>query len=146
MAASVPRFLRQTKLGYLPLKCIVGSRLLRGDGGANLYFDIIMLPVPEFVRMRTNVGLQHVLAPALKAGPTFNPGYVLADTKQVIVPENEPDPEAYAKSHFLTMFGLLAPQAPEAETLHADKEPAAEDKGFSAVAKHSTTPAPRDKK
>ncbi|CAM6000157.1 unnamed protein product [Sphagnum balticum] len=68
-------------------------RLIKGDGGANLFFDIVMLPINEFQRMRTNVGLQHVIAPALKAGPTFSPGFVLADAKQVIVPAEEPDPE-----------------------------------------------------
>jgi hypothetical protein len=112
MAASVPRFLRQSKLGYLPINYIVGSRLIKGDGGVNLYFDIVMLPAQEFQRMKTNVGLQHVAAPALKAGPTFQPGVVLSDVKTVIVPEDEPDPEACAKFQFMILFGLIEPEQP----------------------------------
>ncbi len=128
MAASVPRFLRQTRLGYLPLQCVIGSRLVKGDGGANLFFDIVMLPVNEFQRMRTNVGLQHVIAPALKAGPTFSPGFVLADAKQVIVPPDEPDPEGFARSHFLKLFGLSEPE----------NEKDAQQPSFSKVSKECT--------
>lgn len=115
MAASVPRFIRQTRLGYLPLDCIIGSRLTKGDGGASLVFDIVMLPVLEFQRMRTNVGLQQVVSPALNAGTGFNPVFMLADSKQVVVPEGEPDPKAYAKSHFLALFGLLSPEPPSVQ-------------------------------
>ena len=106
MAASVPRFLRQTKLGYLPTNSVIGSRLVQGDGGTNLYFDTVMLPVQEFQRMRTNVGLHHVLAPAPKIGPTFTPSFVLADAKEVVVPDSEPDPEAFARKHFMALFRL----------------------------------------
>ena len=111
MAASVPRFLRQTRLGYLPLNCIIGSHTTQGAGGSNLFFDLIMLPVPEFTRMRSNVGLQHVIAPALKAGPSFTPSFVLSNTREVVVPEDEPDPEAFAKNYFLVAFGLIKPEA-----------------------------------
>ena len=131
MAASVPRFLRQSRLAYLPLKCVIGSRLIQGEG-SNLYFDIVMLPVPEFQRMRGNVGLQHVNAPALKAGPTFNPGFVLTDAKQVIVPDNEPNPEAFAKNHFLVLFGLIAPDVPTETTEQPQFE------SFSEIAKKCT--------
>ena len=109
MAASVPRFLRQTRLGYLPLKCVIGSRLLKGDGGINLMFDVIMLPVKEFQRMRSYVGMQQVAAPVPQpGGASFNPVFIPADTKQVDVPEHEPDPEEYARHHFRVLFGLLA--------------------------------------
>jgi hypothetical protein len=116
MAASVPRFLRQTSLGYLPLQCVIGSRLVKGAAGANLFFDIIMLPVNEFQRMKNNVGLQHVIAPALKAGPAFKAGFVCADTKEVVVPADEPDPEGYARNYFMLEFGLAGPTAPAAES------------------------------
>ena len=108
MAASVPRFLRQNRLAYLPLTCVIGSRLTQGDKGASLAFDIIMLPAPQFERMKSNVGLQHVIAPTPSPLPGVNHGFVLADTKYVVVPEGEPDPETFAKNHFLKVFGLVA--------------------------------------
>ena len=80
--------------------------MTQGEGGTNLYFDIVMLPMNEFQRMRTNVGLQHMVAPQPKMGPTFNPGFVLSDVKQISVPDSEPNPAAYAKSHFLKLFGI----------------------------------------
>ena len=115
MAGSVPRFLRQTKLGYLPMNSLVGSRSIKGDGGVNLVLDIIMLPVPEFQRMKTNVGLQHVLAPGLKADASFNPTYIIADAKHVTVPPDEPAPENFARHYFMIEFGLLTPEKPEAD-------------------------------
>lgn len=140
MAASVPRFLRQTRLGYLPLSCIIGSRLLVGDGGSNLIFDIVMLPVQEFQRMRTNVGVQHVVEPSLKAGPSFNPVFVLADSKTFVVPEGVRDPEALAKNHFLNLFGLLTPELPQPQSLrHNQTEDNKKHSEFFRVAKSCTT-------
>jgi hypothetical protein len=135
MAASVPRFLRQTKLGYLPFSSIVGSRLLKGDGGINMYFDIVMLPPPEFQRMKTNVGLRHVMAPALKSDASFQPGFILTDAKTVMVPEDEPDPEGYAKLQFMIMFGLIEPEPPKPSEPLPSKN---EDKSFSGTAKECT--------
>jgi len=112
MAASVPRFLRQTRLGYLPLNAVIGSRLVTGDGGENLCFDIIMLPAKEFQRMRGHVGLQHVIAPVLKFGPTFNPAFVLADTKQIVVPADQLNPEEFARNYFMKAYGLIAADKP----------------------------------
>jgi hypothetical protein len=119
MATPVPRFLRQSRLGYLPTHCIIDSYLMKGNEGANLYLDLVMLPVQQFSRMRSNVGLQHVIAPALNAGPSFNPGFVINNVKEVAVPDSEPDPEAYAKNYFLKEFGLSesgpAPETPQTE-------------------------------
>lgn len=114
MAASVPRFIRQTRLGYLPLDCVIGSRLYKGEGDNNIVMDIIMLPVPQFQRMRTNVGLQHVAAPVPQPGSSgFQISYMLTDIKEVKVPVHEPDTEAYARNYFMLHFGLLNPEAPE---------------------------------
>jgi hypothetical protein len=52
------------------------------------------------------------MAPAFKADASFNPVFLLTDTKQVIVPDDEPDPENFAKNHFLMLFGLVAPDNP----------------------------------
>ena len=128
MAASVPRYLRQNRLGYLPLSSIVGSRLLKGRNGANLVFDIIMLPVNEFQRMKTNVGMQHVSAPVLNAGPGMMPSFMLTDAKEVIVPAGEADPERFAKEYFMKVFGLLNPEEPaRAELPVLEKKPQEED-------------------
>lgn len=108
MAASVPRFLRTTKLAYLPLQCIIGSRVQQGANGNHLIFDVIMLPVALFQRMKMNVGLQHVVTPVPVPGGegSFNPCFVLQDAKQVIVPEDEGDPEGFAKAYFRGVFKL----------------------------------------
>ena len=108
MAASVPRNIRQTRLGYLPPACVIGTRILKGNGGANLYYDVVMLPEPEFVRMKSSVGLQVTQAPTM--GGALNSAFTLADTKHVLVPEEEADPAGYAKNHFITAFGLATPE------------------------------------
>lgn len=115
MAGSIPRFLRQTKLGYLPLNCLIGSRVIHGERGNNLVLDVIMLPAPEFQRMKSNIGLEHVLAPSLKMDATFKPGFVIVDKKEVAVPAGEPDPEAYAREYFMKEFGLLSPEPPDGD-------------------------------
>lgn len=120
MAASVPRFLRQTRLGHLPLNNIIGSRITQGDGGANLVFDVVMVPVNEFQRIKNGVGLQHIAAPALKAGPAFMPSFMLTDAKKVVVPASEPDPEAFARHYFLKEFRLLQPDVIEIKAPAAD--------------------------
>lgn len=112
MAGSVPRFLRQTRLAHVPPSCVIGSKLQKGDGGANIVFDIIMLPMQEFTRMKSQVGLQHVIAPGPQMGPSFNPSFVMANAKEVTVPAEEPNPENYAKTFFLLHFGLLEPDPP----------------------------------
>jgi hypothetical protein len=106
MAASVPRSLRQTRLGHLPFNTIIGSKHQRGKDGGNLIFDIIMLPEPEFVRMKGQVGVRQVVGPAFKADASFQPGFVMQDTKIVVVPADAVDQYAYAKNHFIKEFGL----------------------------------------
>lgn len=110
MAASVPRHLRQSRLGYLPMSCIVGSRYLAGDRGANLVHDIIMLPAEQFQRMRTYVALQHVVAPALNMGPDLQSIFVIHDARQVAVPDSEMDADAFARAYFFKVFGLATPE------------------------------------
>ena len=106
MAAPVPRFIRQAKLGYLPMNTVIGGYLIKGDGGANMVMDVVMLPVQQFQRMRSNVGLQHVATPGLQAGPGLMPSFMLKDVKEVTVPEAEPDAEAWAKAYFIREFKL----------------------------------------
>jgi hypothetical protein len=105
-AAPVPRFIRQAKLSYLPMNVVIGSYLIKGDGGSNIVMDVIMLPAQQFQRMRTNVGLQHVATPTLQAGPGLMPSFMLKDVKEITVPEGEPDAEGYAKAYFVREFKL----------------------------------------
>jgi hypothetical protein len=112
MAGSVPRFLRQSKLSHLPYASVIGSHAIRADNGSSLYFDIIMLPLPEFQRMRSYVGLQHVNTPVLQPAGDLKPSFVITNAKQVTAPADEPNPEEYAKNYFLLEFGLIKPEDP----------------------------------
>ena len=107
LACSVPRFLRQDRLRYLSLQSLIGSRIQRGDKGNNLIFDIVMLPADQFQRMKLNVGLPLVLNLELKREREFPIGFVPSDTKQIVVPADEPDPEAFARDYFKKAFGLV---------------------------------------
>jgi hypothetical protein len=69
--------------------------------------------------MKTHIGQQHIAAPALKLGPTFPMSFVLTDIREVIVPPDEPDPEGYARQHFMIEFGLIGPNAPGTESAKA---------------------------
>lgn len=106
MAGSVPRSLRQSRLGHIPFSSVIGSKHQRGKYGGNLVFDIIMLPEPEFVRMKGTVGVRQVVGPAFKADASFQPGFVIQDQRFVVVPEDALDQEAYARTHFIKEFGL----------------------------------------
>lgn len=106
VAASVPRSIRQQRLSHLPLSCIVGSHFIQGADGSNLVFDVIMLPPPEFQRIRTGVGIRQVLGPAFNVTNAFQPGFVMQDTKEVVVPADIPNQEAFAKAYFIKAFGL----------------------------------------
>ncbi len=105
MASPVPRNIRQTKLGHLPLQCVIGTRSPKTDDGSFFVLDIIMLPAPEFHRMKLHAGLQHVLTPTLSpGGNAVGSNYVLTNVKKVTVPPTEDDPELFAKLHFLEVF------------------------------------------
>jgi hypothetical protein len=104
-AASIPRFLRTTQLGYLQLNAIVGSRLVQSNGGGGVY-DIVMLPAQLFQRMRSNLGIMHIISPTPKPGAAFTPSFVPMDVREVSIPDDCPDPAAAARAHFIHLFGL----------------------------------------
>jgi hypothetical protein len=107
MAAWVPRYLRQTKLAYLPAESVICTQTVRNDGGQNIYTDLIMLPVKDFKRMQGYIGLQLAAAPTPVG--SFDPVFAVKGAKQVVVPENQPNPEAYARAYFLIEFGIVTP-------------------------------------
>ena len=82
---------------------------LKGNGGVNLYYDVVMLPELEFVRMKSNIGLQVSQAPKMGTAPQSV--FTLSDARYVSVPEEESNPVSYAKNHFMAVFGLTAPES-----------------------------------
>jgi hypothetical protein len=96
-AASVPRFLRISRLAYLPPQSIIGSHSIPGENGARVVFDVVMLPVEEFQRMRAHIGLQVM------------PTAALNDMKELAVPPEESDAEVFARNYFQLEFGLKEP-------------------------------------
>ena len=106
VASVVPRFIRTSRLGYVPMSHVIGSRLV-GDGkNATIIYDILMLPEPEFARARMHAGMQHVIAPTPHRGETMPVGVIPSDVKRVTVPDDEADPFAYAKAYFLKAYGI----------------------------------------
>lgn len=111
LAASVPRHIRQSRLSYLPLSCVIGSRVYQTDGGG-VAFDVIMLPPQQFQRMQAYISLQHVIAPMPEMSGSHQPVYTLRDTKQVSVPDGEADAEGFARAYFLKEFGFSTSAPP----------------------------------
>jgi len=106
VASAIPRFVRTTRLGYIPMRSVIGSRLV-GDGkNATIIYDIIMLPEAEFARARMHAGMQHVLAPTPHIGETMPVGVLPSDVKRLRVPEGEQNPEAYARAYFVKAYAL----------------------------------------
>ncbi len=108
MAATVPRYIRQTKLARLPENAVIGTRALKAEDGTHQVYDVIMLPFQVFQRMKLHAGFQPVVSPDLrpKGEDVFTPIFVPMDVRQVTVPEGETDPAAYAKAHFVKLFRL----------------------------------------
>ena len=84
-----------------------------------MVYDVIMLSPQQFSRVKSGIGMQ--LAPAPTPTPMpFNgslfPGFVVSDAKRLTVPENEPDPEGFARTYFLNEFKLEGPSKPENES------------------------------
>jgi DnaJ domain len=105
MAASIPRFIRIARLGYLRLDSIIGSWFIAKENDLNYVFDVIMLPERQFLRARLYLGVPDSASPSLSRGG-FLPAYIPKDVKTIIVPPDEPYPEVYAKNHFIEAFGL----------------------------------------
>lgn len=105
MAASVPRFIRNSRLFYLPRHAIIGSRLVRPAGSAGMVYDVIMLPEIEFRRLRLYLGTETAAMPELGLSK-LTPAYIPIDTKEVFVPAGETDPWHYARDYFVKEFGL----------------------------------------
>jgi len=105
-AASIPRSVRSARLSHLPVGYIIGSWHIEVKNDLNQVFDVIMLPEKEFNRARMYLGAPTVVDPSLSRGGV-TPPYVPKDTKQVVVPEGEADPRAFAKEYFLREFNLL---------------------------------------
>jgi len=104
-AASVPRSIRTARLSHLPLRTVIGFRAIARPNDISLIMDIIMLPEDQFVRAKSWLSAPETVLPALQYGK-FSPPYILKDTKEVLVPEGEQDPENFAKEYFKKEFGV----------------------------------------
>lgn len=105
MAAPVPRNIRQKRMSNLPLDCVIGYRATKDDSGYNIVFDIVMLPVREFHRVKLLAGLQY--SPTPTPSPRANAvgsAYVLTNVKTITAPDDATDAKAFAKAHFIKEF------------------------------------------
>ena len=105
LAASIPRFIRSSRLFYLPRKTIIGSRFIKPDGSIGIVYDIVMLPEREFMRASLYLGSDLGATPELRMS-RISPNFVPRDTKIVYVARDEDDPEAIARDFFIKEFGL----------------------------------------
>jgi hypothetical protein len=105
MAASIPRYIRTSRLFYLPRQAIIGSRLMQPKAGTPLMYDIVMLPEDAFKRARLSLGMETAGSMELNMS-RWTPTYIPRDTREVHVPPEERDPYRYAKNYFLGEFGL----------------------------------------
>ena len=105
-AASIPRFIRTSRLWYLRFDTIIGSRMIKHEGQQEgVVYDIIMLPSNEFTRARAYLGVQNMGNIALELFKV-TPAYVPQDAQEITVPDTEPDPRDYALKYFLKAFDL----------------------------------------
>lgn len=105
-AASVPRYIRNSRLFYLPRAAIIGSRLVQNKSGG-LVYDIIMLPESEFIRAKLLLSLVNAQSNSVdltmsKITPAYNP----VDAKNVTIPPHERDPYNFARDYFIREFKL----------------------------------------
>lgn len=105
-AASVPRYIRNSRLFYLPRAAIIGSRLVQNKSGG-LVYDIIMLPESEFIRAKLLLSLVNAQSNSVdltmsKITPAYNP----VDAKNVTIPPQERDPYNFARDYFMREFKL----------------------------------------
>ncbi len=105
LAASIPRSVRTARLGHLPLDKIIGCHFIEQSEGANLTFDVIMLPEAEFIRARSYLTVPNMAGMGLDRAK-FAPPYIPKDVKEVVVPDDHPDPVNFAKNYFIKAFGL----------------------------------------
>jgi hypothetical protein len=105
MAASIPRSIRTTRLPYLPLNTIIGCTFTKKENDINYVFDIIMLPEDQFIRAKSYLGSPAIMSADLQYGK-FSPPYIPRDTKEVIIPPDELDPEKYARNYFKKAFKI----------------------------------------
>ncbi len=111
-AASVPRTVRTARLSYLPPSAVIGCWFIKAENQLNFVYDVIMLADVQFARARSYLAAPETAIPSLQYGK-FSPPYTLTDLKVVVVPADELDPHAFAKTHFMLQFDLIKAEAPK---------------------------------
>lgn len=99
IAASVPRYIRLSRLPYLSTSAVIGSWRARQGDDESLIYDVIMLRPVEFNRARINLGLQNPGSPSLDMSK-LTPAYIPMDVREVLIPKDDPAPHAYARRTF----------------------------------------------
>jgi hypothetical protein len=105
LAASVPRFIRMKRLGYLPSRSVVGCWYTKDLNDNHFIFDVIMLPPELFLRAKGYLAVPETAAPALQM-VKFDLPYVLKGIRELVVPHEQADPELFARDYFRNEFHL----------------------------------------
>jgi len=105
VAASIPRYIRNSRLFYLHRGAIIGSRLHKHGDSVGMLYDIVMLTEREFQRARLYLGMEGFGSPQLSMSK-LTPAYISKDAKAFSVPLTDPHPERTAAAYFLKEFGL----------------------------------------
>jgi hypothetical protein len=105
VAASIPRFIRNTRLAHLRLGSIIGSWAIENPHSMNIVYDVVMLPADEFARAMTYLAVPAMTSPALRR-ENFNGAYSPKDIKQMVVDGTDPEARQIAVRHFVQEFKL----------------------------------------
>lgn len=106
-AASVPRYIRNSRLPHLGRDAVIGSRLFQTKSGQSLVYDIIMLPEPDFMRAKLLLSLTAGQNSSYELSMSkMTPAYMPMDTKVLLVTVGQTNPWHFARAHFRQAFGL----------------------------------------
>jgi hypothetical protein len=100
MAAFVPRFIRSTRLSYIPINNVIGSKMLKNERNMPMVFDLIMLPEMPFMRMKLRLSTEDMASTSLSKG-NMPSAFSLKNIFEIVIPSTEKNADAFAKAHFL---------------------------------------------
>jgi hypothetical protein len=105
MAAFVPRFIRSTRLSYIPINNVIGSKMMKNERNIPMAYDLIMLPEMPFMRMKLRLGSEDMASTSLSQS-NLSPAFSLKNILEIVVPSTEANADAFAKAHFLKQVDL----------------------------------------
>ncbi len=104
IAAYIPRYMRTSRLWYLPPHAIIGSKQVGDAVGANAIYDVIMLPEKEYMRARLYLGAQNMGNNELRRG-AWTPAFVPQFVREIDVRLTTKNPRSHARRYFQQAFG-----------------------------------------